>query len=525
MINVHHTGASPSLHCDLGLKQFSSLMAGAPIHVNDEFLATLDQSARIAEICARTEQTYGFSTGFGPMVTCDILREHSLDLQYNLIRSHAAGMGDALSPDISRGVLIARLRSLLGNRSGVSGNLVRHIVGVLNAGIAPFIPRKGGVGASGDLVQLAHAALLIIGEGFCWYEGEVSDTRVILQKLDLRPYELRFRDGLALVNGTSGMVAVGAKACWDAARLFKLAILMSAMIADIIDANKDAYSEELNSSKRNLQQNLVADAIRSHLGQPRNKQAATLLQAPYSIRCAPQIIGPMLEAQSYAERIIVDELNSVSDNPIFDPASGKAFHGGNFHGEAAAQAIDFLKISIVKCSLLMERQLNLLCNDAINNKLPPFVNLGRPGIDLGMQGAQFTATSTAAENQSLAFPVSVHSLPSNKDNQDVVSMGFNAGHICLQALDNAFDIAAILAMAISQAYAHKRTVPPSADCNALVEAVRAISPPFCDDRILAGNLAQISQVLRRVNSFLDGVATYAGRRTEGCGPGSPGSTP
>ena len=489
-------------NADLDLKSFLQVAAG-PAHVDIEeaTLRRLDAGFVAARESAKGKPIYGVSTGLGPMLEAFLDEELSRDLQYNLLRSHAAGLGAPLSAELSRGAMLARLQSLLWNRSAVRGELASHLAALLNADIAPYMPRKGGVGASGDLVQLAHLGLLVIGEGPCWFRGVKTRTREALEATGLSPLLLQFRDGLALVNGLSASVAMAAFVCADARVLFDLALVLSCLIVEVLDANPQAYAEQLHAAKRHRSQHEVAGRMRAHLADARfgdAPRAGLRLQARYSVRCAPQILGPMFEAVSLAERTTQDELNSASDNPIFDPATGEALHGGNFHGEALAFSMDALKIAIVKCSLLMERRLDLLLNDASNRTLPPFVNLGRVGVDLGLQGAQFTATSTAAENQTLGFPMSLHSISCNKGNQDVVSMSSNAAWLAMETIDNAFDIAAILAVALSQSVEATGTYGRlSSSSREIISRVRNMAPVFHGDVCLAEKLSGLGAALRK----------------------------
>jgi histidine ammonia-lyase len=243
---------------------------------------------------------------------------------------------------------------------------------------APCLPRKGGVGASGDLVQLAHMALLVIGEGECWHEERRVATPAAYADTGLQPYKLLFRDGLALLNGTSATVSMGVHACRAARQLFEAAITYSCILVEIVDDSREAYALAVHEAKKHHAQLHVARRMQVHLGEGFRSEkpvARAEMQMPYSLRCVPQIIGPMFDALAFAERALLHELNSASDNPVFDPSTGEALHGGNFHGEAVALAMDVLKISVIKCSLLMERQLNFVLNDRINGKLPPFLNL------------------------------------------------------------------------------------------------------------------------------------------------------
>jgi histidine ammonia-lyase len=358
------------------------------------------------------------------------------------------------------------------------------------------------VGASGDLVQLAHLGLLLIGEGPCWAAGRQAEAATALAAAGLAPLRLSFRDGLSIVNGTSAMTALGCAAVLAMRRLTETALAMTALMAELTGLDPAAFGDPLNRAKLHPGQQQAAARLRAQLEGSKRLGAAhegqgRPMQEHYSIRCAPQIVGPMLETLEFVGGVVVNELNSVNDNPVFDPESGQALHGGNFHGEYVAFAMDALKIGAVKCSMLLERQLNFLLNDAVNCILPPFVNLGRIGVELGMQGAQFTATSTAAENQTLAFPTSLHSISCNKDNQDIVSMGANAAWLTLQTLDNAFDIAAIHAVSLSQAVEALGVLDAlSPASRAQVLAWRRLAPVFRKDTLTSQMLAEVATSLR-----------------------------
>jgi histidine ammonia-lyase len=487
----------------LSLEDWASVVdKGRAVQIEPATLAAMDHGFEAARARAAKDRTYGVGTGFGPMVRVDIPPSEVEALQYNLVRSHAVGLGRAYSPRLSRGVLLARLQNLTRGRSGVRGELAALAAGALNAQIAPFIPRKGGVGASGDLVQLAHLGLLLIGEGPCWAAGRQAEAAPALAAAGLTPLRLSFRDGLSIVNGTSAMTALGCAAVLAMRRLTDLALAMTALMAELTGLDPAAFGEGLNQAKQHPGQRQAAARLRAQLEGSGRLGAAhegqgRPMQEHYSIRCAPQIVGPMLEALAFTSGIVEGELNSVNDNPVFDPESGQALHGGNFHGEYVAFAMDALKIGAAKCSMLLERQLNFLLNDAINCILPPFVNLGRIGVELGMQGAQFTATSTAAENQTLAFPMSLHSISCNKDNQDIVSMGANAAWLTLQTLDNAFDIAAIHAVSLSQAVEALGVLAElSPASRTQVLAWRDLAPVFRKDTLTSGMLAEVATSLR-----------------------------
>ena len=410
---------------------------------------------------------YGINTGFGPMAQYKVSEENILQLQYNLIRSHSSGSGKLLSAQLSKALMIARLNSFMQAYSGVHTDVVELLRDMINHNICPCIYEHGGVGASGDLVQLAHLGLVLIGEGEVLFEDVVHPTIEIFNKFNLKPLSIHIREGLAVLNGTSAMTGIGMINIIKARKLLSWAVLFSAMINEIVEAFDDHYSHELNIVKHHKGQNKIAAIMRDiledsqlirdrseHLYNPENLDQEVFedkVQEYYSLRCVTQILGPIYDTIEQAENVLVNELNSVNDNPVIDHENHNIFHGGNFHGDYVSLEMDKLKIAITKLSMTSERQLNYLLNNKLNQKLPPFVNLGVLGLNFGMQGMQFTATSTVAENQTLSFPMYVHSIPNNNDNQDIVSMGCNAALMTKRVIDNTFEVLAIHLMTILQA--------------------------------------------------------------------------
>lgn len=426
------------------------------VGANFEFLVNFSKNKLI----------YGINTGFGPMAQYRINPDDQRQLQYNLIRSHASGAGPLFEALPARAVLLARLNSLLKGYSGIHPDTVLLLQAFLNKGVAPCIYEHGGVGASGDLVQLAHLALNLIGEGEVLAGGEVQPAATVFARLGLRPMDIHIREGLAVINGTSAMTGVGIVNLLLTRKLVGWMTVFSAMTNEIMGAFDDHFSPELNRVKAHRGQNRVAAAMTRLLAGSRliRKRPEHLynnqieeevlddkVQEYYSLRCVPQILGPVLDTLQLAEQVVLDELDSVSDNPVVDHVQHDIYHGGNFHGDYVALEMDKLKIAVTKLSMLSERQLNFLLNDRLNRKLPPFINLGRLGLNLGLQGMQFTATSTVAENQTLANPMYVHSIPNNNDNQDIVSMGCNAAMMTRKVIENTFDVLAIQGIAIIQA--------------------------------------------------------------------------
>ncbi|MCW5907993.1 MAG: aromatic amino acid lyase [Chitinophagales bacterium] len=435
------------------------------IRITEGLLSKLEDNFNFLRSFAADKVIYGINTGFGPMAQHKIPFTDRLVLQYNLINSHASGSGKSIEAVYSRAMLFDRLITFCQCKSGVHPDLVLLIKDMLNADLIPVIYEHGGVGASGDLVQLAHMALAIIGDGELHDNGEVKPAGEALQKHKLTPFAIRIREGLAMMNGTSCMTGIGLLNILKAKQLINWMLVISASVNEIFEAYDDHISAPLNEVKLHSGQNTVAAAMRGLLSKSQllrdrkehlyydtqETHFKDKVQEYYSLRCIPQILGPILDTIQQAEAVVMAELNSVSDNPVVDHESKNIYHGGNFHGDYVSLEMDKLKIAITKLSMMSERQLNYLLNDKLNGKLPPFININTIGLNFGLQGIQYTATSTVAENQSLCTPVYVHSIPSNNDNQDLVSMGSNAALIAARVMDNTFEVLAVEALALAQA--------------------------------------------------------------------------
>ena len=409
---------------------------------------------------------YGINTGFGPMAQYRVSDECRTQLQYNIIRSHSTGAGSLLPPMYVKAIMLARLGTFLRGFSGIHPEVVVLIGEFINRDITPLIFEHGGVGASGDLVQLAHLGLCLIGEGEVIFKGERRPTAEVMNELGLKPIKMHIREGLALTNGTSAMTGIGLINVIYAKKLLNWAIIASCMVNEITASFDDYFSVELNRTKLHKGQQSVAGKMRETLAgtqrirrredffyQQRTEEEyiKDKVQEYYSFRCVPQILGPVWDAIENTEKVLLNELNSACDNPIVDKEAGQVLHGGNFHGDYVSFEMDKLKIAITKLTMLVERQMNYLFHDRINNILPPFVNLGVKGLNYGLQAAQFTATSTTAECQTLSYPMYIHSIPNNNDNQDIVSMGTNAALIAKTIIENSFQVMSIHYMAIVQA--------------------------------------------------------------------------
>ena len=443
------------------------LVAGATMNVDDTTMSAVSECFDFLRRFADDKIIYGINTGFGPMAQWRVDDKNLIDLQYNIIRSHSTGVGEPLSDVEVKAAMIARVGSFIQARSGVHPEIINLLCEFINRDIIPFVPQHGSVGASGDLVQLAHIALCLIGEGKVHYQGVWLKTSEVMEQVGLQPISIHIREGLSATNGTSVMTGISAVNQLHAENLLHLATLASVWINEVAESYDDMISAPLNEARRHSAQIEIAEEMRrladgskrlpkrEHLlynGGHHEQVFAKKIQAYYSLRCTPQILGPVLDTLRHAHTIIEEEMNAASDNPIIDYKVQNVFHGGNFHGDYISLEEDKVKIAITRLTMTAERQLNYLFHNRINDDiLPPFLNRGTLGLNYGMQACQFAATSTTAECQTLSMPNYVHSIPNNNDNQDIVSMGTNSALICRRVIDNAYQVLAILFMALAQA--------------------------------------------------------------------------
>jgi histidine ammonia-lyase len=416
---------------------------------------------------------YGVTTGYGEMVYALVDKSQETALQTNLVRSHSAGAGKYFSEPEARAILVARLNALIRGYSAIRIELAEQLQDYLNFGVTPCIPEIGSLGASGDLGPLAHLASTVIGEGYAWRNGSPTPTADVLGDLGLEPLELKFKEGLALINGTSAMTGVGALVLHDAHRQIRTAEIITALVLEVLQASTSPFQAEGHELARphqgqvdcawNLRALLEGSdrvqehsSLRQEMDSKREGSAARVvvtdvyLQKAYTLRCIPQIIGAVRDTLYQAQRTVTTELNSSNDNPLFF-ADKEIFHGGNFHGQPVAFQMDYLAIAMVQVGVVSERRTNRLLNRYLSSGLPEFLINGEPGLKCGMAGLQYPATATVAENRTLCVPASVQSIPSNGDNQDVVSMGLISARKARQIVENNWIVLAVEAMAAVQA--------------------------------------------------------------------------
>lgn len=498
-------------YIDLGTLQ-KLLFDDEEIIISNKCIQEVDKSFRFLKDFSSDKIIYGINTGFGPMAQYRVEDKSLIELQYNIIRSHSTGAGNPLPPLYVKAAMIARLLTFLQGKSGVHTDLVELLVKFINLNIFPYIPEHGSVGASGDLVQLAHIALTLIGEGEVFYKGELVSSSQVLKLNHLKPLSIYIREGLSATNGTSVMTGIGIVNLIYSRRLLNWSICASAMMNEIAASYDDFISLPLNNAKHHKGQQKIAEAMRSWMSDSKctKKRENNLynqkheekifkhkVQPYYSLRCIPQILGPIYDTLINTEEVLINEINSACDNPIIDPETQNVYHGGNFHGDYVSFEMDKLKIAITKLTMLSERQLNYLFHDRINGILPPFVNLGVLGLNYGLQASQFTATSTTAECQTLSNPMYVHSIPNNNDNQDIVSMGTNSALIAKTIIENSYQVISILFMGIAQAVDYLKIQNKlSSESYSIYNEIRNIFPVFTQDTPKYKEIETVIQYLK-----------------------------
>ncbi len=482
----------------LALEQFLAVVrGGCPVSITSEARARVAASRRAVERAVQAGRTiYGVTTGFGSLSDRAIPSAEARTLQLSLVRSHASGTGPALPADVVRGLLLLRLNSLACGHSGVRIEVVDALVEALNRQLVPFVPEQGSVGASGDLAPLAHVALALIGEGsFVGRDGGTRPAREVLAEAGMTPLSLHEKEGVALLNGTSLMATYLALAVEDGRGLLAAAEIASAVAFDALRGNPVALDDRLGEVRHFPEQRTEAKILRTLLHgsglAPARAEAAG--QDPYTLRCLPQVFASVRLALDFAERIVVNELNAVTDNPVI--FEGDEFvNGGNFHGQNLALALDTLGIAVQYIAGFSERRTARLVHPGLNRGLPPFL-APNAGVSSGYMIPQYVAAALVNENQTLAHPASASSLPTSADQEDFVSMGPWAGAKLRRILSNTQKVVAIEWMVAAQALELRRPAQGGVGSEAALRAVREFVAPWSSDRSPS---AEIENVARRI---------------------------
>jgi histidine ammonia-lyase len=466
----------------------------AQVELADDAREAMRESAAIVErLAASAEPAYGVSTGFGSLATTPIPAERRDQLQRALIRSHAAGMGEPVEREVVRAMMLLRARSLAMGYSGARPEVAETIVEMVNAGVTPVVPEHGSLGASGDLAPLAHCALALIGEGeIVDAGGATRPAAEALAEAGIEPVTLRAKEGLALINGTDGILAMLVLAVEELRALLSVADLTAAMSVEALLGTDRAFAEDLISLRPQPGQAESAANMRRLLdGSPivaSHREDDPRVQDAYSLRCAPQVNGAARDALTYADGAAKAELRSAIDNPMVLP-DGRVESCGNFHGAPLALACDLLAIAIADASAIAERRTDRLLDPSRSEGLPPFL-AEDPGVDSGLMIAQYTQAAMVAENRRLATPAGVDSLPTSAMQEDHVSMGWGAARKLRTAVDNLRRILAVEAVCAARALELRAPLEPGAGTGAALAAIRSAGVPGPGaDRHLAPELA------------------------------------
>lgn len=411
------------------------------------------QAARdlVVEAVHGDESIYGVTTGFGRLKNVKIAVADAIDLQRNLVRSHATGVGEPIAVDAARASVLLRAHSLARGNSGVRVELIELLLEMLNRGVTPIMPCQGSVGASGDLAPLAHMSLVLMGEGKAWYGGRTLSGADAMTAAGLSPLTLSYKEGLSLINGTQVMTAIAALAAARAANACKAADITGAMSLEAFLGTDAAFDERINALRPHPGQGHVATNLRRLLRDSKvmaSHRDCDRVQDPYSFRCIPVVHGAVLDALRFVEGIIEVEMNSVTDNPIIFSEERAFLTGGNFHGEPVALAADYLGIALTELSSIAERRIYKLLDGT--EGLPPFLT-ERQGLCSGFMLTQYTAAALVSENKTLAVPASVDSIPTSAGQEDHVSMGTISARQLARIVENVENVIAIELLEAAQA--------------------------------------------------------------------------
>lgn len=470
----------------------------ATVELSEDSWRKVKQSRDVVENhIAEGSVVYGVNTGFGKFSDTLISNEDLENLQINLIRSHACAVGQPFSESVSRAMLLLRANALAKGFSGIREETLQLLVDCLNKGVHPVVPSQGSLGASGDLAPLAHLALVLVGEGEAIYKGEKMPGGEALQRAGLQPIRLKAKEGLALINGTQAMTAVGVIAYLEAQDLADLADRVAALTMEGLQGIVDAFVPESHLVRPYPEQQEVAGRILSYVdgSQLTTRQGDIRVQDAYSLRCIPQVHGAVQQVLNYVREKLLIEVNSATDNPLIFSDSGKVISGGNFHGQPIAFAMDFLGIALSEIANISERRIERLVNPQLND-LPAFLSTN-PGLESGLMIAQYVAASLVSENKTLAHPSSVDSIPSSANQEDHVSMGTTAARHAYDIVQNSRRVLAIEAICAAQAADIRGTEKLAPKTKNLHDRIRASVPVITQDRIFSKDIENLAGAMKQ----------------------------
>jgi histidine ammonia-lyase len=467
---------------------------------NDALKHILAARAVIDRLAEQEKKVYGVTTGFGHLSRVRIPHNQLMDLQHNLLRSHAAGVGEPLTEEITRAIMLLLAASLARGHSGVRPEVVQMLVNMLNAHIYPLIPSRGSVGASGDLAPLAHLGLTLIGEGEAIYDGQRCTGAKALQQAGLEPLHLQAKEGLALINGTHLMEAIAVLALADAEVLLRAAEVACAMSIEGLMGSHVPFDPRISKRRGQKGQQLSAARLRYMLRESRintSHEDCPRVQDPYTMRCAPQVFGAIRDAIEYCSNIFERELDAVTDNPLVFPEDDEVLSGGNFHGQPLAMALDVLAIALAQLAGFSERRIfNLLGPHDWDEGGAPLFLTPNPGLNSGFMIAQYVAAALVNEIKILAHPASIDSIPTSAGMEDFNSMGATSAFKVQRILEQARQIIAIELMCAAQMLEFRKPLQPGLGVQQAFEIVRSYVPKLEHDRTLAPDIDTLTGVVK-----------------------------
>ena len=461
----------------------------------------------VARLTAGRDAVYGVNTGFGLLSDVKIPADKLGQLQINLLRSHAVGVGNPLSLPEARAAMLLRTNTLAKGHSGCSLALIDKLLEVQNAGLVPWIPEQGSVGACGDLAPLAHMALVLIGEGRCYYRGALLEAAEALALAKIKPHQLQPKEGLSLINGTQIMSAIGALTAYEGVALAKCADIAGSLSLEAFRGTAMAFHPRVHAVRPHPEQIAVAENLRRLMGCSKIAEShrdCTKVQDPYSFRCMPQVHGAARRFLDNVLPILETEMNSATDNPLVfvpddlrgkgeGPGGGQIISGGNFHGEYVAMAMDTAAIALAELANISDLRIQKLINPSISG-LPAFLTRD-PGLNSGMMIVQVASASLVSENKGLCHPASVDSIPTSADKEDHVSMGVTAARKARQVMLNLRHVLAMEFLSASQGIELLRPLRTSRSLEAVQSVIRTVVPPIEEDRIFHHDIVAITKLL------------------------------
>jgi len=471
---------------------------GVQVKLTEGSEQRLRATRQLVENWVEDERTiYGITTGFGALSDVVISKKDTRKLQQNILMSHAAGVGDPLDEPSVRAIMALRIKDLARGHSGIRLETVEHLIALLNWGVCPVIPQKGSVGASGDLAPLAHLALVLVGLGEALYKGQRMSGRQVLSKCGLKPIQLEAGEGLALVNGTQVMTAIGGLAIYDAVNLSKMTDIAAAMSLEVLMGSRTEFNVRIHQIRPHPGQAAAADNMERLVQNSEiitSHKDCSRIQDAYTLRCSPQVHGATKDAINYSRKVIETEMNSSTNNPLIFAPDQDFLLGGNFHGQPVALALDFLSMAVAELANISERRIERLVNPMLSG-LPAFL-VGDGGLNSGFMIAQYTAAALVSENKVLCHPASVDSIPTSANKEDHVSMGTIAARQCREIIANTADVIAIELLCGAQALDLFTNLKPGEGTLAAYQAIRKTIPHLASDRILSQDIAAMRQLMR-----------------------------